>query len=87
MAKINLLLFSPHELRRHIEIPRALRFVEERDVFLWRASVYDAVVSEVVNVLDEHVRLAERLALLDFISALLFALDFVAGESFAKNLY
>ena len=47
------ILFSPHEARGLPQIPRALRLVEDHNMFRRRAGVDQCIVAKVMNVLDE----------------------------------
>ncbi len=47
------ILSSPHEARGLLQVPRALRLVEDHNMFRRRAGVEQCIVAKVMNVLDE----------------------------------
>jgi hypothetical protein len=66
-------------------IPGALRFVEQRNVIDRRlARVDQAVVSKMVDVLDEYVHQSAGVALSNLATGGKLALDMIARQSFAQ---
>src|SRR4051812_30793810 len=80
-------LFSlTHEVSSLFYSPRALRLIKERHMLVWWTRIDQAIVTKVVDVLNEHLHLAHHSALLRRLSSLSLLTYFVSRKSFTKNV-
>ena len=59
------LLFAQHEVGGLLLVPRALRFIENHDVFDWRAGIDQRVIAEMVHILNERLHAFPNFAFAD----------------------
>ena len=81
----SLLFLRSMKLAVCLQVPRALRLIEDHDVLDWRAGIDQRVITKMVNILDERFHALANFPFPHFLALLLAACDFVARQRFAKH--
>src|SRR4029453_338935 len=85
IRKARLPFFAQHKTRGLLQIPSALRFIEDHDVLNRWTRINQRVIAEVVNVLDESFDAFTDFPFANFLALLPSARDFIARQRFTKN--
>ena len=78
-------LLSQHETGGLLQIPRALRLIEDHDVLNWWTGIDQRVIAEVVNVLDERFDAFANFPFPHLLALFLSTCDFITRQRFAKH--
>src|SRR5262245_15016239 len=88
LAETRGLPFSFHELGSLGQIPRSLCLIKNRDMFYrWPNSVGKAIISKMMNVLNERLHLAHRVRFPNSSPLKSFSAHFVPCKCFSKNCH
>src|ERR1043166_2074138 len=87
LRKLSYATLALHEICGLGKIPSALGFIENRNVFDRGFGIFQALIPEVMNVLDEGLYLAESLSLCEPDSTFLGKTHFVPSQRFLENVH
>src|SRR5258707_428349 len=86
LFEVGCALFAQHETRSLLQVPCSLGFVKQRHMFHRWTFINYAVVTKVVNVLNERFDFAHRLPFSRPLSSLSIAAHTVAREGLTQNI-